>query len=314
MSKKLIAVASAAALALSALVATPASATAFAVTVTEAVSGSGSVATPYLVNVPTGDIVRGETVTTDTTAVKFVVTPTSNTNTISVAATGAVMLQTAADEALAKKASAGSKTLTGIGASYTFYAHTTSTTTGTVTVTEGGNTYVANVKGVSAKAYTISLTGPAIAAAGGSYRMVATVKDMFGNPTSGLTASSFTTTGAGSVGATITETAAETATGSGVYNLVAPTGSIATSGSGLITVTLAAGALWDENAVAFGDRTTAASLVVNASDPATSLAGANSQIAALTAQIKGMVTAKRFNKLARKWNAAFPSQKVALKK
>ena len=38
------------------------------------------------------------------------------------------------------------------------------------------------------------------------------------------------------------------------------------------------------------------------------------QVAALEAKVAGMVTKKRFNKLAKKWNAAFPSKAVSLKK
>jgi hypothetical protein len=50
----------------------------------------------------------------------------------------------------------------------------------------------------------------------------------------------------------------------------------------------------------------------------TNAASLETQIAALTAQVATLkanrVTKKRYNTLARKWNAAFPSQKVALKK
>jgi hypothetical protein len=157
--------------------------------------------------------------------------------------------------------------------------------------------------------------------------MVATVKDMFGNPTSGLTASSFTVTGAGSATTAITETSVETGIGTGVYNLSAPTGTFATAGPGLITVTLAAAAVYDENEVAFGDITSAATVIVNSADSATALAAAQSQITALQANVTALtaqlavsrliensVTQKKYNTLARKWNAAFPSQRVALKK
>ena len=312
MSKKLIAVASAAALALAALVGAPASAATFGVVVAETVGGTGSASDAFTVNVPTGNVIRGETVTTDTTAAKFTVTPTSSTSTISISSTGGVKLVSSADEALNKAATFGATSLTGIGATYTFYATTNSTTAGTVTVVEGGNTYVAYVKGVSAKGYVITVTGPTTGAVGGSYKMVATVKDMFGNPTSGLTASSFTVTGAGSVGASITETSVETGTGTGVYNLSAPTGSIATAGPGLFTVTLAAAAKYDENEVAFGDITDAATLVISSADSATALAAAQSQITALQASIAALTA--DYNALAKKWNKGKKKKnKVALK-
>lgn len=312
MSKKLIAVASAAALALAALVGAPASAATFGVVVAETVAGSGSASDAYTVNVATGNVIRGETVTTDTTAVKFTVTPTSSTSTISVTATGGVKLLSSSDEALNKAATFGSTSLTGIGASYVFYAANQSTTAGTVTVVEGGNTYIAHIKGVSAKGYTITVTGAASASVGGSYKMVATVKDMFGNPTTGLTAASFTVTGSGSADASITETSVETGTGTGVYNLSAPVGSFDSAGPGLITVTLAAANVYDENATAFGDLTGAATLIVNSADSATALQAAQGQITALQASIAALTA--DYNALAKKYNVGKKKKnKVALK-
>jgi len=312
MSKKLIAVASAAALALAALVGAPASAATFGVVVAETVAGSGSASDAYTVNVATGNVIRGTTVTTDTTAVKFTVTPTSSTSTIAVTATGGVKLLSSSDEALDKAATYGSTSLTGIGATYVFYAANQSTTSGTVTVVEGGNTYIAYIKGVSAKGYTITLTGAASASVGGSYKMVATVKDMFGNPTAGLTAASFTVTGSGSADATITETSVETGTGTGVYNLSAPVGSFDSAGPGLITVTLLAEvAVYDENATAFGDITNAATLIVNSADSATALQAAQSQITTLQASIAALTA--DYNALAKKWNVGKKKKnKVAL--
>jgi hypothetical protein len=300
MSKKLIAVAAAAALALSALAVAPASAATFGVVVSETVGGTGSASDAFTVNVATSNVIRGEAVADQTTAAKFVVTPTSSTSTISISSTGGVKLISSADEALNKAATFGATSLTGIGATYTFYAANMSTTAGTVTVVEGGNTYVAYLKGVSAKGYTITVTGPATASVGGSYKMTATVKDMFGNPTAALTASAFTVTGAGSADASITETAVETGTGTGVYTLSAPVGSFDTAGPGLITVTLAAANAWEENTVAFGDRTAAATVIVNSADSSTALAAAQSQIAALQASIAALTA--DYNALAKKWN------------
>jgi hypothetical protein len=53
---------------------------------------------------------------------------------------------------------------------------------------------------------------------------------------------------------------------------------------------------------------------LNSSSAATAVATLESQVNALTAQVKARVSKKKYNTLARKWNAAFPSQKVALKK
>jgi len=312
MSKKLIAVASAAALALAALVGAPASAATFGVAITENVAGSGSSADPYTVNVATANVVRGSTVTTDTTAVKFVVTQSSSTNTTTVTATGGVKLISEADEALNKAASFGATTLTGVGATYTFYASNNSTTAGTVTIVEGGNTRVVHLKGVSTLGYKVVLSGAANAANGGGYKMVATVTDSFGNPTSGLTA--FDESGAGSVGASPVGTVVETATGSGVYNISLPAGTIsADGGPGLVTVALATANKQTE-VTALGTAAHTATRVINATDPATALATAQAQVASLTALVAAKVSKAKYNKLARKWNRAFPSQKVALKK
>ena len=324
MSKKLIAVASAAALALAALVGAPASAATFAVAIAESVTGTGSSADPVIINVPTGNVVRGTTVTTDTTAVKFTVTASSATNTTTVTATGGVKLVTEADEALNKAATTGSATLSLIGATPIFYATNTSTNAGTVTIAEGGNTRVVYVKGLSTVGYTLTLTGAASGAIGGSYKMVATVTDSFGNPTSGLT--TFVESGSGSVAASPSATVAETATGSGVYNITLATGSISTGGAGLATVALNVDDKQTEVA-AFGDASHSATLVINAIDPAAALVTAQAQVAALTTQVAALqaqaadmrtkarsVTKKKYNTLARKWNRANPTDRVALKK
>jgi hypothetical protein len=59
---------------------------------------------------------------------------------------------------------------------------------------------------------------------------------------------------------------------------------------------------------------------VNAADLAAQVTALTAQVTALTAQlavsrlIENSVTQKKYNTLVRKWNAAFPSNKVALKK
>jgi hypothetical protein len=68
-----------------------------------------------------------------------------------------------------------------------------------------------------------------------------------------------------------------------------------------------------DNVVGFAKANKFFALTVNS-------AGVSSQVAELTAQLAASrpkatsVTKKKYNTLARKWNAAFPSQKVALKK
>jgi hypothetical protein len=54
--------------------------------------------------------------------------------------------------------------------------------------------------------------------------------------------------------------------------------------------------------------------VVNLAGVASQITALTAQVATLTAQVAKRVSKKKYNTLARKWNAAFPSQKVALKK
>ena len=71
---------------------------------------------------------------------------------------------------------------------------------------------------------------------------------------------------------------------------------------------------------AFGGPVLTATLSVNSADPAVQINALQAQVTALSAQllvsrlIADSVTQLKYNRLARKWNAAFPSQRVALKK
>jgi hypothetical protein len=72
--------------------------------------------------------------------------------------------------------------------------------------------------------------------------------------------------------------------------------------------------LADNSVAGLADANYAYSGVVNNPGAATQVAALTAQVAALTAQVAKRVSKKKYNTLARKWNAAFPSQKVALKK
>jgi hypothetical protein len=62
------------------------------------------------------------------------------------------------------------------------------------------------------------------------------------------------------------------------------------------------------------DTSDEAVLVVNNAGVSAQVAALTAQVATLTATVAKRVSKKKYNTLARKWNAAFPSQKVALKK
>ena len=326
MSKKLIAVASATALALTAFVAVPSMAANgdYSVTVTTKIAGTGADATTNAItlNVPTGDVIRASATTTDTTALTITVATTTATGAVSATSTGGVKLLTQAqlDATTTTTSATGAQSLSMAAAAYSavFYATTTSTTGGTIVVSNGGNTTTLYVKGVSANGYNIALSGPTIASKGVIYSFTAVVKDMFGNPTTGLVAANFVSTGLGAFADAPTETVTESTATPGTYTIKLAAADTDATGAGLLSVVLTTkvyGAV-----AAFGDLVDTATLSVNSSDPATQITALQAQVTALTVQLAESrskaksVTKKKYNTLARKWNSAFPSQKVALKK
>jgi hypothetical protein len=320
MSKKLIAVASAAALALSALVATPASAGAFAVAVDGNVAGDGIASTTaYTVPVPSTDVIRYESAGADTsnTAVKLDVEVTATGGTATFTATGGVRLLNAtqlADAETDTKTGTTTLSVTAAATEALAYAYNTSTTAGTVVVANGGNSQTIYIKGISAKAYKVTASGSSFASKGVDYEATVVVADMFGNPTTALTDASFTVTGLGAFASNITESGniVETTT-KGTYTITVPAAEVSATGTGLLQITTVAGDSYADDSD-FADLSIIATVSVNSTAPATTITALQAQVAALTTQVAAMVTKKRFNKLARKWNAAFPSQKVALKK
>jgi hypothetical protein len=313
MSKKLIAVASAAALALSALAApalgAPVSAGSFAVQISTKVAGSGADATTnaITVNVPTEDVIRADAATTDTTAVTFGVDTTTATGAVSVSSTGGIKLLTATQLAdVLTDSTSGTQTLSlaAVSSEAEFYAFTTSTTAGTVTISNGGNTAVYYVKGVSAKGYKMTVSGPSVASNGVAYEFTAVVSDMFGNPTTGLASANFVATGLGAFTAAPAVTRTETAT-KGTYKLKLGTGDVASSGAGLLSVVLTT-AIYAEAEASFGKRVSTATLSVNSSDPSVTIAALTASVAALTADYNAL--AVKFNKKVKK-----AKNKVALK-
>jgi hypothetical protein len=312
MSKKLIAVASATALALAAiagpaLASAPANGT-FRVDISGNIAGTGANATTaaLTVSVPTSDIVR-----TNRAAINFKVYTTTETGTITASSTGGVKLLSTTQAATAKSTS-GAQSLTVTAAGYVgdVYAFTTSTSAGTVTITNGGNTVTYFVAGVSEKGYKIAVSGSGSASVGVEYEVTVKVTDMFGNPVSGLE-TDLTFTGFGAFASTPSvETAVEETAVDGTYTAGL---AVADTGAGLLTATLA-GSAADAAVAAFGKRVLTGTLSVNSSDPAVAIANLQKQVVALQEIVDRKVSKKRYNTLARKWNKAFPTQKVALKK
>jgi hypothetical protein len=87
-----------------------------------------------------------------------------------------------------------------------------------------------------------------------------------------------------------------------------------TAGSYALSLNVDTAAKNATKVTAFGDPVLTAFFSITASDPATQIAALTAQVAALQAIVDRKVSKKRYNTLARKWNAAFPGQRVALKK
>ena len=200
------------------------------------------------------------------------------------------------------------------------YVYTTSTTAGTFSIsvektTAGVKTTSSAtkvVKGVAGSAYTLAVTIPSSAPVGVEQEILITAKDAFGNAInessgleSSLSAADAKTAGVGTAPtvSAFTWTAARSA-----YRATFT----ATSTAPFAYILDHAGS----SVAGLGTASTKGIFNVNG----TSASAVSEQVAALTAQIATMrpkatsVTKKKYNTLARKWNRAFPSQAVKLKK
>jgi hypothetical protein len=323
MSKKLIAVASAAALALTGLVGVaPASATA-ASTAYTAASGSGTADSPYLAAVP-----HANTLVAGTNALGIVVSNLVAGDTVTVSSAGTAKVVGAGVSASSTNfnvttlgASTLTKTLSGSSTSATFVVYDTqianiSTITVAISETNSG------VKSTSSETKTFKATigaahqvtdvvVPSTIAASTAFEVTFKIKDVFGNEigASGTTVSSALATTAGS----------PTDSGIATYDTnrkvyVAKMTSPANTDPFIIT--LDGGTDASSNGLGATSLEGIIRIVNNTTAPATAsqISTLTAQVAALTTQLAASVTKKRFNTLARKWNKAFPSQKVALKK
>jgi len=326
MSKKLIAVASAAALALSALVAAPASAAGFgAPVITDTTSGkTGSTTTTALEHsLPVDNSIDNDGTADNSntnTAVRFEYSGLTNGKSINIKAEGSVRLVAETTDEV--EAVGGTQTtadgLTSLSVSVVstgavFLAYSTSYTPGKVVVSYEGQslTYYVVAKKHFGNAYSVSTVWPANVGSGAEGEILATVKDPFGNvigeasnnaaPTTFTLTMGFLGTTATHVGAN-TEFKWSTAKKAYVGKFTAAATGAPISG----TVTLGA-SLATKESVGFEKPVVVSYGAVAAVD-------LSAQVKLLEAQVAKMVTKKRYNTLARKWNRAFPSQKVALKK
>ena len=309
MSKKLIAVASAAALALAALVAVPAQASAFAVTWTGNGQAGSTAATAKLVSVPFADTITYEnsptSATPTVTALRAVVTTTSATGGVTVTATGGVKLvSSTAYDAGEEDSTTGVSSLSGtaVGSSYTFYVYSTSSTAGTVTVVNDGNSTTSYIQGVAGPAYKMTATSPSALAPGVKSVISVKVFDAFGNPMKTLAAGNFSVTYLGNAAENATATAYRTATADYAINAQGGT----TGGGAAITITVeGAAAVVSAGVTALGDTDLTKFISINNVDLSTQVTALTAQVTALTAD---------YNALAKKYNVLVKKKKrVALK-
>jgi hypothetical protein len=163
-------------------------------------------------------------------AVKFALTGVDTGTVVTATSSNAFIVSALWDAAAPVTSASGSTSYsvnTGTGTTATFYVYTKSTSAGTVTITNGGNTYVYYVKGSAGPAYNIS---PVVALSTNTSSVVeysTTVTDIFGNvPTattpvvtvvgatiSTASAASDTTTGISKVSVTYPATAGNAAIG-----------------------------------------------------------------------------------------------------
>jgi hypothetical protein len=280
-------------------------------------SGAGTSVSPYLESVPALNLIDTDS------SIGFDVT-TIVGQVMTVTATGSVRILdvvTGATASTLYTSASGSTTYTETADAITtsFVVYNTSTTAGTIQISLKSATTSATgdliyIKGVAADPYNYTVNVPASIAAGATGEITATVTDLFGNALEA--------------------------------NATAITDLESATAAGLSAPTLGAVVTWDSTRMVYYQSVTAQATAapwsytlalskadigglaeakdthfaaVNSPEAAAANATATAQIAALTAQIATMrtfersVTKKRFNTLARKWNAAFPSQAVKLK-
>lgn len=330
MSKKLIAVAAAAALALTGLVATPANATTISSVVINHSSSTGegesftvshglaSAAVMPATAMTSRNLDFFSTSSTTRNVVRFQVATTAAT-TVSVAgATGVTLSSTLTDgTGAALKANAGTASLsisTTTGAlTATFYAWSTSTTAGTVTVTTPGSSLRFFVKGQEGFAYSVTnVKFPAAIVSGQPADATNTnivtwnVTDVFGNS---IETAQGALTGFSSAGSATASSAAWSATNK--TNSAYVSGTIGSS----VSLNVALTHSLDYSAAGWPKPVKTVFTTVSAADLATQVTTLTAQVTALQAQLAALtastVTKAKYNRLVRKWNRANPTRKVA---
>jgi hypothetical protein len=287
--KPLIAIASAVALVGTMLVAGPANASSATLTVAGAspASAGTSSASAIALPVPSSNDVNSAN------ALRIALSGVTAGSNVTVTATNAKIVTAVSSGSTTVKVDSGVSTATiptGTGTTADVYVYTTTTETGTVVVTANNNTTTYYVKGTAGPAYNLTVVAPTVANLSAAVEITAIVTDVFGNAVTNASISS--TVIRGSIGAFSYDSTDKRYEAT----LTAP----ATAGTTVIGNTITASAV-------AGLAKPVTEVVSNIS--VADLAG---QVAVLQAKVDSMVTKKKYNKLAKKWNKKFPKNKVKL--
>ena len=296
--KPLIAIAAAVALAGTMLFAGPANAASTTLTVAGASPATAGTASASAIALP----VPSDNDVSSADALRIALSGVTAGTNVAVTATNAKIVTAVSSGSTIVKVDSGVSTVTiptGTGTTADIYVYTTTTETGTVAVTANGNTTTYYVKGTAGSAYNLAVVVPAVANLGATVEVTATVTDVFGNAVTNATIVSTVIRGSiGSFSYDSTDKRYEA-------TLTAP----ATAGTTVVANTITASPV-----TGLAKPVTEVVSNILVADLASQVATLTAQVAALQAIVDRKVKKKRFNTLARKWNAAFPSQKVALKK
>jgi hypothetical protein len=311
MSKKLIAVASASAIALSALVGI-APATALPVQYTNSdgasnilVTGTvsrgnnvGSIATPYLVNVPSSGLA------TSATMVRFVVSSDVKSRPLSVTTTSGIkLLDKVADSTNKYTAASGSgswTSTTDASGAAEFWAFPTTTTKGSITINLDGDITMLYMTGIVGPAYDIgAVTLPSLEPSKEGV-IVAVVTDAFGNAVDVDDNQSLTVTRVGT-GATVAPVDVAYSATSKRWEGTVTAG--ATAGQLAVGLTISGLTATDAQKAAFGAPNNTYFGIITV--------GAAKTVAELTAEVNALKA--DYNKLAARWNKLVASKKAPKK-
>lgn len=287
--KPLIAIASAVALAGTMLIAGPANASSATLTVAGASPASAGTSSASAIALP----VPSDNDVSSADALRIALSGVTAGSNVVVTSTNAKIVTAVTSGSTTVKVDSGVSTATistGTGTTADVYVYTTTTETGTVAVTANNNTTTYYVKGTAGSAYNLTVVAPTVANLGAAVEITATVTDVFGNAVTNASISS--TVIRGSIGAFSYDATDK--------RYEATLTASATAGTTVVANTITASAV--------------AGLAKPATEVVSSISVADlaGQVAALQAQVATMVTAKKYNKLAKRWNKANPSKKVKL--